>query len=76
MLAAYQLLLLGLEGEFGKILRTELVSGDDVRGAEFVIFEVGVYHSCGEFLVKASALTHPFDGTSGIPDDTLVAMFK
>ena len=74
-LDANQLQLLGMKGEFGKIIRTEVISGD-VSGADAVVFEVGVYHTCDEFLAKAAALVHPFDGASGIPDDTLHAIFK
>jgi hypothetical protein len=45
-------------------------------GGGCVNVDVGIFHSCEEFVQKAKQLSHPFDGSSALDDDVLVAIFE
>ena len=38
--------------------------------------ELGLPHTPQEFNLRAIAIRHPFDSLQGVPDETLVAVFK
>jgi hypothetical protein len=48
----------------------------DDGGGVSVNADVGIFHSCEEFVTKAKQLSHPFDSSSALVDDLLVAIFE
>jgi hypothetical protein len=53
-----------------KVLESDVLDGGGQVRIEFAIF-----HTPEEFIAAASALRHPFDGSSSIQDDVLKAVF-
>jgi hypothetical protein len=53
----------------------KVLESDFLDGGVQVRIEFGMFHTPEEFIAAASALRHPFDGSSSIQDDVLRAAF-
>ena len=54
----------------------KVVNVDFKVGGQRVEVLFGIFHTCEQFVPKATRLEHPFDGASSIEDDMLIAIFE